>query len=233
MSVLEIKPVYRVNNREENLNFFRNVLGMKVILEEGTMVELGAFKSKKTHILLEESPGEEGNSASGKIKKHKITVLRANVHEIVELIERNKDAVKEFTDSEAGFETISPEGDVFWLLPSHPYEEIKTDAFVGLSDFEVSELTINVTDELLAYQSFAPLLAIVGGENTLINFNEEAPEKLENTWDLEALEVTMSKETNFSALKEGFSSFSPYMDSEERLLNVSLPDQGLELWFKK
>ena len=46
-------PVYRVLNREENLDFFRDVLGLKVLLEEGAMVFLGGHESKKRRLLRE------------------------------------------------------------------------------------------------------------------------------------------------------------------------------------
>ncbi|MDR0299015.1 MAG: CppA family protein [Streptococcaceae bacterium] len=231
MSVLEISPVYRVNDREENLKFFRNILGMKVLLEEGAMIELGGHQTKKTRILLEESPADSG-FAKNKTKIHRLTVLRANVHEIVALLEKNKASVKEFEDGEAGFEAVSPEGDVFWLLPNHPYKKVDTVDFIGLSDFEISEITLNVANELSAWESFAGLLAIVDEESVIISFEEEAPEKLENVWDIEALEIQMSEDTDFEEIKESYRQFNPYLDAEKRLLNVSLPE-GIELWFEK
>jgi catechol 2,3-dioxygenase-like lactoylglutathione lyase family enzyme len=245
MSVLEIKPVYCVDNREENLNFFRDILGMKVLLEEGSMVELGGHQAKKTRILLDESPF--ASKDAGKDKKHKLTVLRANVHEIVALLEENKGLVKEFEGGEVGFEALSPEGMLFWLLPSHPYEEIDTTEFVGLSDFEVSELTLNVVSEQAALGSFASLLAIVDEDSPLINFNEttfEVPEISDSSevteisefpvevCDIEALEIHMSKDTDFVEMQKSYSQFETYLDPEKCLLDICLPED-VELWFEK
>ncbi|MFG7388001.1 CppA N-terminal domain-containing protein [Lactococcus lactis] len=45
--ITAFQPVYRVLNREENLDFYREVLGFKVLVEEGAMVWLGGHEAKK------------------------------------------------------------------------------------------------------------------------------------------------------------------------------------------
>lgn len=55
--ITAFQPVYRVLHREENLDFYRGVLGFKVLEEEGAMVWLGGHEAKKDRFQLEESPG--------------------------------------------------------------------------------------------------------------------------------------------------------------------------------
>nr|WP_243459928.1 CppA N-terminal domain-containing protein [Lactococcus cremoris] len=55
--ITAFQPVYRVLHREENLDFYRGVLGFKVLVEEGAMVWLGGHEAKKDRFQLEESPG--------------------------------------------------------------------------------------------------------------------------------------------------------------------------------
>ncbi len=48
--ITAFQPVYRVLNREENLDFYREVLGFKVLVEEGAMVWLGGHEAKKRSV---------------------------------------------------------------------------------------------------------------------------------------------------------------------------------------
>ncbi|MDU0399311.1 hypothetical protein LMG8526HA_00146 [Lactococcus lactis] len=84
-------PVYRVLNREENLDFYREVLGFKVLVEEGAMVWLGGHEAKKIAVsIVQRSPGFRPVEG---LKKHGQTVIKANSSEIEQLIVRNLDKI--------------------------------------------------------------------------------------------------------------------------------------------
>ncbi|MCU5753272.1 CppA N-terminal domain-containing protein [Lactococcus lactis] len=110
--ITAFQPVYRVLNREENLDFYREVLGFKVLVEEGAMVWLGGHEAKKDRFQLEESPGFRPVEG---LKKHGQTVIKANSSEIEQLIVRNLDKISKVYKGKNGFafSALSPESELF------------------------------------------------------------------------------------------------------------------------
>lgn len=93
-------PVVRVNNRDLNLAFYKDVLGLKVISEENALAILGGKSAKNLDdavLIIEESPSMRTRAVTG-VKKLKKIVL----------------ASPEFKE---GFEATSPEGDLFEVVP--------------------------------------------------------------------------------------------------------------------
>ncbi|MDR2977053.1 MAG: CppA family protein [Streptococcaceae bacterium] len=229
MKADNILPVYRINNREINLNFFKNVLGMKVHLEEGAMVELGGHQNQEARVLLEESPAKVKYASAGSVKKHARTVIFANADEVNKLSRNNISNKKvEFLGNE-GFSALSPEGDEFWLIASDFFQ--KCDSLnTGLSDFLVSELKLNVASLTTARRDFE----IFNEISTVfkLTFNEQVPNALQNTWDIEAILVQLPESSDLKELYDRFSGYEPYLDKEQKLLSVYLPE-GLEIWFEK
>ncbi|GAB2026346.1 CppA N-terminal domain-containing protein [Lactovum odontotermitis] len=227
MKAERILPVYRINNRGTNLNFFENVLGMKVRLEDGPMVELGGHRAQKTHILLEETPVKGDRPLTAAVKKHNCTILRAAASEVAALFQRNKDVKAVEFQGAKGFSAISPEGDEFWLLES---EHDKDNDAQGLSDFSVLEIKINVASATAAQQDFQIFEEI--SDKLKLAFVEQAPSVPDYPWDIEAIQIQLPKEADFNQLFARFSAFAPYLDAEHDLLSVALPE-GIELWFEK
>ncbi|GAB2025737.1 CppA family protein [Lactovum odontotermitis] len=227
MKAEKILPVYRIYNRETNLKFFRDVLGMKVLLEDGPMVELGGHKAGETRILLEETPEENYRLSADRVKKHHRTVLLASAAEVASIFRENKAAKAVELQGAKGFSVISPEGDEFWLIESMQFEGKEAQ---GLSDFSVAEVELNVASVTAAKQDFEIFDEIA--DKFKLTFAERAPSNLEYTWDIEAIQIQLPKEADFNQLFDRFSAFAPYLDPERDLLSVALPE-GIELWLEK
>ena len=61
-------PVIRVNNRDLNLAFYKETLGLKVISEENALAMLGSKSAKTrtdTRLILEESPSMRTRAVDG------------------------------------------------------------------------------------------------------------------------------------------------------------------------
>ncbi|MDR0199684.1 MAG: CppA family protein [Streptococcaceae bacterium] len=240
MSIFEvatgIRPVYRVNDREENLRFYRDVLGLKVLLEEGAMVELGGTDGVK-RLLLEESPADWGFRKVEGRKRHVWTVLIAEPVEIAGRLAHEEVSAQatRVVEGASGLvaEFVSPEGDVFVLasqlkdlsnLTDNTAVAVKVDtdetaALKGLSDVEVAE--VRVAGKTPKWESRFVKFDRVSGEVDLT---------ARDTWDLEAIEFLVPEDTDLSSYGEEFDDY--YLDAPEKLLTVS-DRTGLELWFEK
>lgn len=58
-------PVLRINNREENIDFYQNTLGFKVLSEENSLVIFGDWAQAGSLFLIEESPDIRTRAVKG------------------------------------------------------------------------------------------------------------------------------------------------------------------------
>ncbi|MDR0297655.1 MAG: CppA family protein [Streptococcaceae bacterium] len=248
--ILAVRPVYRINNRAENLAFFVGILGMKVLLEEGAMVELGGNKSARlTRLLLEESPADDGFRAVQGRKRHAVTLLKTDKQEMNQLLMHAKavqpDVLKDIYD--AGFEAISPEGDHFIVYAEGcafekraltEIAEALTEEVPTLSDFEVTTVSLNVRHlpeatavahalgcELNGYHALT-----LGGVEILFNEKKSGDLASKETWDIESFDVLVTDAFDLSALAAAFD--GAYLDAGEKVLSADTP-LGLGFWFEK
>ena len=162
-AVSSFQPVYRINNREENLDFFRKTLGIRPLLEEGALVDMGGNETKQCRFQLEESPASKGyhEVAWGRDgKRHAGTTLLVSREELEQLLlHRPKfdDVFFYSRDGEWGLETFSPENDVFRVVSNpefriksrdrlsgvDPELDVKAETdYQGLTDFKVLEVSL-------------------------------------------------------------------------------------------
>ncbi|MBL3716755.1 proteinase [Lactococcus garvieae] len=243
-------PGYRVLDREENLNFYREVLGLKVLHEENAEVFLAGYTVKEPKIILEESPGLA--SVQG-VKKHGRTVIQADGDEIEQLLARNIDKVSHLyqVKDNWAFEAVSPENDVFLMVSVEDWSDLvevdKSDVdfdegeFLGLSDFSVKEVQINIEDKAIvtAYEHILgvkavgnsielPNLRLVFYEGEGPNLSASVDEKL----DLMLLRFQVSQDFDLVRFAESLSTDKLYLDRKAKTLAVDIP-QHMELWFTK
>lgn len=244
-------PVYRVLNREENLNFFRDVLGLKVHLEEGAMVWLGGNQSKENCFLLEESP--EVRTVRGN-KKHSNTILTADEGEIEQLLARHSGQVENiFTDGERyGFEAISPEHDHFLLLPKEMHlmlpisaDDIKFEIdadFKGLSGVKIKSLDLNVSETGLI-DFISDLLNVESSQHAVnlpfVRLNEKMVEgsdlqaTADETLDLEFLVFIVDQSADLIGFSNEIDAYNGiYLDKAGKTLSLDAPN-NMEIWFVK
>lgn len=246
-------PVYRVLNREENLDFFRDVLGLKVLLEEGAMVFLGGHESKKRRLVLEESPGHRTVKGD---KKHAATVLVGQADEVAQLLVGHLDAVsKVFFDGQCfGFEAISPENDVFQLLSEGlsvltevekegvRKKSVKKSEHQGLSEVRVMTLELNSSNgavldfvgallgaDVTRNQLRLPFVKMIEHEIQGVDLAARADETL----DLELLYFSVDDAVDLVEFsKKADEKSNPYLDQSKRTLSIEAPNH-MEVWFVK
>lgn len=247
-NIVEVLPVYRVLDREKNLNFFRDVLGMKVLLEEGAMVRLGGQRVKEARILLEESP--EQRPVIGK-KKHARTVIKADEKEIRVLLEKNLARISKVYQGPKGvaFEAYSPEQDLFLLtadeiedlveIDKEKVKEKNEENFQGLSDFQLVQLELNVKQGnlpeffscLFNQESFEEVQGVTFIEKKGVGTDLQAA--MDETLDIELLIFRVKKEFDLAEFAGGLSEkVTSYLDQSSRVLSLEAPNR-MEIWLMK
>ncbi|MDR1606309.1 MAG: CppA family protein [Streptococcaceae bacterium] len=210
-------PVIRVNNRDLNLAFYQETLGLKVISEENALAILGG-KSAKTRqdarLILEESPSMRTRAVDG-VKKLRKIVLESPA----------------FTE---GFQAVSPEGDLFEVVPvSSDSQDVRV--------VEIQLNTPNLTDSLAFYGNQFGLretnqtFALPFGQISYVA--AEGPDLLadpEKVWDLEVIEFEVAAEVDLKEFAGQLdeAGLTYYIDKKSKVL--ALKDaQNLEIWFMK
>lgn len=216
-NVSSMVPVIRVNNRELNLTFYKETLGLKVISEENALAILGGQTAKTLDdavLIIEESPSMRTRAVNG-VKKLRKIVLES----------------PEFTE---GFEKTSPEGDVFEIVPS----QSKTDD-VKVRDIELS--TGNLAASLAFYtEGFG--LKQKGNTISLpfgtIGYTQtQGPDLMsqrEEVWDIEIIEFKVDKAVDLKQIATQLDglSLAYYVDPKAKVLTLS-DAQNIEIWFAK
>ncbi|GFH41468.1 peptidase [Lactococcus hodotermopsidis] len=214
-NVTKMIPVIRVNNRDLNLAFYKEVLGLKVIVEENALAILGG-KSAKTRdeacLILEESPSMRTRAVNGAKKLRKI--------------------VLESPDFTEGFEATSPEGDLFEIVPS-------TGANVILTEIQLN--TPNIKNSLGIYVEGFGLSekhnSVKLPFGKISYFMAEGADLLvapDGVWDLEIIEFKVPKEVDLTTVSEQFDALglAYYVDKKGKILTLT-DAQNIELWFVK
>lgn len=239
-------PFIRVNNRDENIAFYRDSLGLRLISEENAIALFSAYDNPKEKIIIEESPATRTRKVVDDQKKLKQVRIKCQKASDIESLLARGAAYTKLYQGENGyaFETKSPENDFFLLhaetnLSSlreiEPIDFKLSDDFKGLSDFEIDQITLRVKDNKAErfyeeiFNNQLPLnlvFSIEDGEDLTVSPNE--------TWDLEILEFQVAKEQSLKELKAYFESkdLPVYLDKSEKILVIS-DDSKIELWFVK
>lgn len=240
------KPMLRVNNRDKNIAFYQETLGMKLLSEENAIVMLSAYDETNEKLILEESPSMRTRRVADGVKKVKQLTLRYHKASDIEALLARGVAYTKLYKGKNGyaFEALSPEKDAFLVHAEDdianlvPIEEGTFQGqpdFKGVSNFEVEQVTLRVPDP--SFQEFYTRL--FDGELPLAMAFEFAEGKdltvaPEETWDLEVLEFGCPNEYDLKALKAYFEGFglAVYLDRSEKILVIKDKSQ-IELWFVK
>ncbi|GFH40607.1 CppA N-terminal domain-containing protein [Lactococcus insecticola] len=218
-NVTRMVPVIRVNNRDLNLAFYTETLGLKVISEENALAILGAKTAKTTddaRLILEESPSMRTRAVVGNKKLRKLVI-----------------ASPEFTE---GFEATSPEGDLFEIVPAS-----KTDKSDDVTLLDVQLNTRNVKDSLAFYVEGFELTEKndtvklpFGKISYFASSGEDLTANPDGVWDLEILEFRVPESIDLATVSDQLDALGLdyYVDKKGKILTVK-DVQNLELWFVK
>lgn len=241
------QPIIRVNNREDNIEFFNKTLGLRLKSEENSIAELTDFGNRESYLTIEESPSYRTRACKGLKKLNKISIFTKDNSSVMRLLQSSQQVTKIYKGINGyAFECLSPEQDTFLLhseedvtnlvLSDYPvFEDFEGD-FRGLLDFSYKEITLNVLDEKESFSFYQALLpeSLV----SMFRFSQSEGDDLNapchETWDIEILEFVVGSDTELRSIKEQLvnQGKNVYLDKKERLLVVTDPS-GIELWFQK
>ena len=234
-------PIFRVNNRQENIDFYQNTLGFKLLTEENALAVFTDWTDRNSLFVIEESPAYRCRAVEGPKKINKVVIKVSNPLEIEYLLARDDHQAKAIFQGE----TISPENGLILMHAEDDLSTLKTveyadveekEDFKGVSDFTVESLTLNVVDTAQAAFFYDNLF----GEELPLSIHFEKAEgpdlqvSSDQTWDLEILEFKVAEDYDLVALHDKLEKeqFSSYLDSKGNLL--ALTDMSnIEVWFTK
>ena len=244
MIKIELAPfdveVLKVNNRNVNQRFYEEILGMKVLVEEGALLSLGDA-SKVEKIVLEESPSMRSRKVEGPKKLGRIVVKVAQAQEIDYLLARQPETSALYQGAIGrAFEVVSPQGDTVFVhaeenleslepLEKAPLVELPED-FKGLTSFDVDFLEVNVADLAQSQELYRRLPDLA----RFIHLQEAQGEDLqvENkvTWDLSMIKVELAS-FDVEDLKERLGEAVDFVHRKGTFL-IAKDLSQIELWFE-
>lgn len=240
-------PIFRVNNRQDNIDFYQNTLGFKLLTEENALAVFTAWKDQSSLFVIEESPAYRCRAVEGLKKIKKVVIKVSNPLEIEYLLARDEHQAKTIYQGDKGyaFETLSPENDLILMHAEDDVESLKPvdyadvdedETFQGVSDFTVESLTLNVVDTAQAAHFYDCLF----GEDLPVSLHfdkAEGPDlqvSPDTTWDLEILECKVADDFDLTALRDKLEKeqFASYLDSKGRILALN-DMSNIEVWLTK
>lgn len=239
-------PVLRVNDKDANIAFYEQHLGLRLVSEENALAFFEAWENTEATFTIEESPTYRTRAVEGVKKLNRLVFKASKPEDIAQLLARDITVQTVFEGTKGyAFETVSPEGDRILL---HAEDDVTTlseiarpslvadAAFKGLSDFVISEVGINVPDVAVANAFYQNLFE---GESPIqLSFVEAQGPDLQvepnGVWDLEILSFKTAADTDLAALKNRLETkgHSVYLDKKETILVVS-DTSRIEVWFEK
>lgn len=235
--VTRVVPTLKCNNRKHALAFFKDNLGMNILLEDGAWTSLGDA-SKIEKLTLEEAPSNRTRAVKGTKKLAKLIIKVAVASEIEALLARGA-SYTQLYQGQVGyaFEALSPEGDLILLHAEESLEKLNTisfasfedqPSFTGLTAFEVEQVQLHVPD-VVASQTFygqfvpgLPQLAFLPAEGTDLQVPAE------ETWDISQLKFILA-DFDGQALKAVLP--DAFLAKSGKFLTIDDPSQ-IEVWFE-
>ena len=93
-------PIFRVNNRQENIDFYQNTLGFKLLTEENALAVFTDWADRNSLFVIEESPAYRCRAVEGPKKINKVVIKVSNPLEIEYLLARDDHQAKSIFQGE-------------------------------------------------------------------------------------------------------------------------------------
>ncbi|MFC5631045.1 MULTISPECIES: CppA N-terminal domain-containing protein [Streptococcus] len=235
-------PVVRVFDKDANISFYQETLGFRLVSEENAIAIFSAYENSERTFIIEESPTYRTRAVNGKTKHHK-TIIKVTRASDIECLLARDITVDTLFKGENGyaFEVTSPQGYTYLIHAENDRASLvtieKTDFkaqpdFLGLSDFTIEELVLNVPNVGIA-QAFYRKLNL----SLAISFVESEGEDLQvnpdDVWDLEYLEFTLPVESEIALVKEELETLGCAIAYDDKKLLVTRDTSNIEIWFSK
>ena len=96
-------PIFRVNNRQENIDFYQNTLGFKLLTEENALAVFTDWADRNSLFVIEESPAYRCRAVKGPKKINKVVIKVSDPLEIEYLLARDDHQAKAIFQGEKGY----------------------------------------------------------------------------------------------------------------------------------
>ncbi|MDR2465632.1 MAG: CppA family protein [Streptococcaceae bacterium] len=262
LNVSTLKDIaIRVHDRDLMIDFYRNVLKMKLLGEENAVALFGGSKSKEPLLTLEETPSYRGRAVVGPKKLHVFQIHYKQKHEWDaikgEMIQREIEVEKAWKSASAeGFIAVDPEGNRFSAYYGEKggeQEKVALDALFSenskvdaVEDFSIDYLKLNVPDVELAKTFYEKAFKVEFNEKNEVKVNDaftfalahrEGPDLIGNVdelWDLEFIEIHVRESLQMETVISHFDAegFDYFVDKKRRILTIK-DSSGIEWWFMR
>lgn len=239
-------PILRVNDKDANIQFYQECLGLHLVSEENAFAFFDAWGNPDATFMIEESPTYRTRAVRGLKKLKHLTIKASNPDDVAQLLARKLPVQSVFRGENGyAFEVLSPENDLILLhaeddvtsLKPVDYPVIEADyTFRGLTDFVVTEVVLNVPDIAAAKAFYDKLFQ---NESPLaIRFEEAEGVDLQipanETWDLEILSFEVEEAVDLEAVRDDFMAkgYTATLYNKGRLL-VLVDESQIEIWIEK
>lgn len=134
-------PIFRVNNRQENIDFYQNTLGFKLLTEENALAVFTDWADRNSLFVIEESPAYRCRAVEGPKKINKVVIKVSDPLEIEYLLARDDHQAKAIFQGEKGyaFETISPENGLILMHAEDDLSTLKTVEYADVEEKKISK----------------------------------------------------------------------------------------------
>lgn len=238
-TIQTVVPVLKVNNRAQNLAFYEDVLGLKILQEENAFIDLGGHGERTVLLTLEESPSMRTRQVRGDSKLVRLVFKVANPQEIATLLAKGVSYQTLFRGQNGwAFSAISPEGHEVLLHSESSLEDLEPveeapvfekaqSDFKGLTAIKLDQIVVR-TPEPDHSQAFYQSLF---GDQLPISFVPGQGQDLQVdsslTWDLVGFDIQASPDLTLAELKTGLTNqgLDVFLDKKERLLALEDPNR--------
>lgn len=235
--IKEMRPVFRVSDRDATVDFYTTVLGLKLLKENSFMLEFGTHKIEQTRIICAISPESlDFHKAEGQ-KRHLVTLLKIPQAELRQLIARYKDKIEKIYCSEAGyaFNTVSPDGDSFTVMTdeSGPAIEIPKADLAISEDYYAGVTDMTVVSTMIA----SPDAGDFYDRTLLVKYIHAVPIPGDSvsetdTWDLGAVQFKLKEGIELGELTLDLTNLNYSLNDTTQVFTVTAPN-NLEIQFIK
>ncbi|MDR2977341.1 MAG: hypothetical protein LBV19_08670 [Streptococcaceae bacterium] len=233
----EMRPVFRVSDRDATVNFYTTVLGLKLINENSFMLQFGSRDDEQICVICAISPESLGFHKAEGQKRHIVTIIKASQADIRQLIVRHKDKMAQIFYGASGyaFSTVSPDGDAFTVMTADagPSTEIPKDDLDLREDYFIGLKDVSVVSTMIA----SPDAGDFYNKNLLVQYIHPVPVPTEaasdtETWDLGAVQFKLKEDVRLDELMLDLTDLNYSFNENTQLFSVTAPN-NLELQFTK
>lgn len=123
-------PVLRVNDKDANIAFYEQSLGLRLVSEENALAFFSAWANPDATFMIEESPAHRTRATQGSKKLQRLVIKASQPDDVAQLLARDLPVSAVFEGKKGyAFEVLSPEQDLILLHAEDDVTSLKPVAY--------------------------------------------------------------------------------------------------------